>query len=140
MAGEPIVRVYGPSDESDVITLWQKTFPDDPPWNKPIDVIRNKRAFQPDWFFVCHYDGQLVGTVLAGYDGVRGWVQKVAADPTYQRKGIASLLMSTAEQALRDVGCPKLNLQTRATNTSAIEFYKQAGYSIEDRISMSKNL
>ena len=140
MTSKPIVRVYRESDKNDVIALWKKTFPDDPPWNKPIDVIQNKLAFQPDWFFVCHCDDKLVGTVLAGYDGVRGWVQKVAADPSYQRKGIASLLMSTAEQALRDIGCPKLNLQTRSTNTSAIEFYKQAGYGIEDRVSMSKNL
>jgi len=140
MVSKPTVRVYRASDESDVIALWEKTFPNDPPWNNPIDVIRNKVAFQPEWFFVCHYNDRLVGTVLAGYDGVRGWVQKVAADPNYQRIGIATLLMSTAENALRDVGCPKLNLQARATNTSAIEFYKQAGYDIEDRVSMSKNL
>lgn len=135
-----VVRVYQTSDENDVISLWERTFPDDPPWNKPIDVIKNKLAFQPDWFFVCVYNGKLVGTVLAGYDGVRGWVQKVAADPDYQRRGIASMLMSTAEQALRQAGCPKLNLQTRTSNSSAIAFYEQAGYKTEDRVSMSKKL
>ena len=134
------VRIYQASDKKDVIKLWKLTFPADPPWNTPTDVIRNKLAFQPDWFFVCHCDGKLVGTVLAGYDGVRGWVQKVAADPDYRRRGIASLLMSTAERALRDVGCPKLNLQARAENASAIEFYKNAGYETEDRVSMSKHL
>ena len=140
IVSELIVRVYRATDESDVVALWEKTFPDDPTWNKPIDVIRNKLAFQPDWFFVCLCEDKLVGTVLAEYDGVRGWVQKVAADPNYQRTGIASLLMNTAEQALRDAGCPKLNMQARTTNRSAIEFYKQAGYVVEDRVSMSKNL
>ena len=140
MESTPVVRVYQEADEKEVIDLWERTFPDDPPWNKPIDIIQSKLAFQPDWFFVCHCDGKLVGTVLAGYDGVRGWVQKVAADPSWRRRGIASLLMRTAEQALREVGCSKLNLQARTTNTSAIEFYKQAGYDVEDRVSMSKNL
>ena len=82
----------------------------------------------------------VVGTVLVGYDGVRGWVQKVAVDPAYRRRGIASLLMDAAEKALRELGCPKLNLQTRTGNTSAFEFYKEAGYDVEDRVSMSKRL
>lgn len=140
MEDELAVRVYQASDEKDVTSLWERAFPDDPPWNKPIDVIRNKIAFQPEWFFVCHCDETLVGTVLAGYDGVRGWVQKVATHPDYRRRGIASLLMNTAEQALREAGCPKINLQTSADNASAIEFYKEAGYELEDRVSLSKHL
>lgn len=134
------VRLYQASDKDDVIALWEAAFPDDPPWNKPVDIIRNKLSHQPDWFFVCHCDGQLVGTVIASYDGVRGWVQKVASHPDYRRRGIASALMSTAEQTLRNAGCPKLNLQTRTENSKAIAFYKEAGYIIEDRVSMSKLL
>jgi len=135
-----VVRVFQSGDEQEVIDLWEVVFPDDPPWNRPTDVIRNKLAFQPEWFFVCHSNGALVGTVLAGYDGVRGWVQKVAIHPEYRRQGIASVLMNTAESALAAVGCPKLNLQARAGNTSAIEFYKDAGYVVEDRVSMGKRL
>jgi len=140
MNDQPEVRVYQESDEEDVVRLWESTFPDDPPWNKPIDVIRKKIAFQPEWFFVCLCDGKLVGTVLAGYDGVRGWVQKVATHPGYRRRGIASALMNTAERALREAGCVKLNLQARSDNTAAIRFYQDAGYAIEDRVSMSKHL
>ncbi len=134
------VRTYQTGDEQAVIRLWQRTFPDDPPWNEPAIVIKNKLAFQPDWFFVCLYGDKVVGTILAGYDGVRGWVQKVAADPDHQRLGIATLLMRTAEDALRQAGCPKLNLQTHSNNTAAIAFYKQAGFATEDRVSMSKKL
>jgi ribosomal protein S18 acetylase RimI-like enzyme len=140
MEDELAIRVYQNDDEQAVVELWEKVFPGDPPWNKPIDVIRNKLAIQPAWFFVCSHRKHVVGTVLAGYDGVRGWVQKVAVDPEHRRQGIASLLMSTAERALREAGCPKLNLQTRTENSSAIEFYKEAGYEIEDRVSMSKHL
>jgi len=140
MATDVKVRVYETGDEQDVVDLWELVFPDDPPWNYPADVIRNKLAFQPEWFFVCHSGDVLAGTVLAGYDGVRGWVQKVAVHPQFQRQGIASVLIKTAEDALAAVGCPKLNLQTRADNAAAIEFYKEAGYQVEDRVSMGKRL
>jgi len=134
------IRVYQADDEAGVISLWDEVFPDDPPWNKPLDVIRAKLAFQPEWFFVCCDRGDVVGTVLAGYDGVRGWVQKVAVHPSYRRSGIAHKLMAIAEDALRQAGCTKLNLQTRAGNDSAIRFYEAAGYDVEDRVSMSKRL
>jgi ribosomal protein S18 acetylase RimI-like enzyme len=95
---------------------------------------------QPELFLVCHSDGRLVGTVLAGFDGFRGWVNKVAADPDHQRQGIASHLMEAAEQGLARLGCPKLNIQVRAGNAFAIKFYESIGYAIEDRVSMSKRL
>lgn len=136
----PAVRNYRASDREEVIALWRATFPADPPWNKPADLIRNKLGYQPDWFFVCHCDNQLAGTIIVGYDGVRGWVHKVAAHPSFRRRGIASALMKAAENALQSVGCLKLNLQVRADNHSAIAFYQEAGYAIEDRVSMSKQL
>ena len=134
------MRVYQSADEPAVIALWERVFPDDPPWNKPPDLIRAKVAFQAEWFFVCFDDDRLVGTVLAGYDGVRGWVHKVAVHPDHQRRGIARLLMTTAEDALRGAGCKKLNLQVRADNEDAISFYRTAGYAEEERVSMGKKL
>lgn len=135
-----VVRAYQSEDKSAVVELWEICFPDDPPWNSPPDVIRRKLTVQPELLMVCLIEGRLVGTVLAGFDGFRGWVNKVAAHPEYQRKGIASRLMTEAEYALAAMGCPKLNIQVRAENASVVEFYKNAGYEIEDRISMGKRL
>ena len=82
----------------------------------------------------------MVGTTVAGFDGVRGWVHHVAVHPDAQRKGIASLLMTAAEAGLRKMGCQKLNLQVRASNTSVLEFYEELGFQKEDRISFGKRL
>jgi ribosomal protein S18 acetylase RimI-like enzyme len=83
---------------------------------------------QPELLLVALVDSQIVGTVLAGFDGFRGWVNKVATLPSLQRRGIASRLMRAAESALMEMGCPKLNLQVRAVeNAAVIEFYKNAG-------------
>src|SRR6266853_5932561 len=140
MTEKMVIRPFEPQDEPAVIALWQTVFPDDPPWNKPIDVIRRKLLVQQELFFVCVVEGQLVGTVLAGFDGVRGWVHKLAVLPKFQRHGIASRLMHAAEEVLRSMGCPKVNLQVRASNAAVVNFYERAGYGIEDRISMGKRL
>jgi hypothetical protein len=82
----------------------------------------------------------ILGTVVAGFDGVRGWVHKLAVLPEFQRQGFATRLMAAAEVQLKVMGCPKLNLQVRASNASVVAFYERSGYLIEDRISMSKLL
>ncbi len=134
------VRMYRAADHDAIVRLWDRVFADDPPWNAPADLIRIKRGVQPELFFVCELDGAVVGTAVAGFEGVRGWVHKVAADPDQRRSGIASHLMAVVEDGLRSAGCPKLNLQVRAGNDAAVAFYKAAGYAIEDRVSMGKRL
>jgi len=140
MKAEPQIRPFQPRDEALVIDLWKSIFPDDPPWNEPADVIARKLAIQSDLFLVAIVEGKLVGTVLAGFDGVRGWIHKLAVDPEFQHQGIALQLMRFAESSLASVGCPKVNLQVRASNSAVVDFYRNAGYSIEDRISMGKRL
>ena len=140
MSREFIVRPYKDEDHSALIELWEACFPDDPPWNNPTDVIRRKLTVQPELLMVCVADNRVFGSVLAGFDGFRGWVNKVATHPEYQRRGIASLMMKTAEEKLAAMGCPKLNLQVRAENAAVIEFYRAAGYKIEERVSMGKRL
>jgi len=78
--------------------------------------------------------------VLAGFDGVRGWVHHLAVLPTLRRLGLATQLMRAAEQGLTQLGCPKLNLQVRSTNADVVAFYESLGYAVEDRISLGKPL
>ncbi len=134
------IRTFEPDDESGVIHLWQETFPDEPPWNESQALIRQKLTTQPELFFVCEHEDRIVGTVIAGYDGVRGWVHKVATLPDMQRQGLAAELMATAEKALAERGCVKLNLQVRDGNNTAASFYQSIGYEEEARISMGKRL
>ncbi len=134
------IREFTVSDKDDVVALWAIAFPDEPDWNESSALITQKLTTQPELFFICVRDSQLVGTVIAGYDGVRGWVHKVVSHPSYRGKGVARSLMFHAECALRDLGCVKLNLQVRSGNDTATEFYTEIGYLTEDRISMSKRL
>ncbi|MEM7096662.1 MAG: GNAT family acetyltransferase [Pseudomonadota bacterium] len=141
MSKEPFtIRVYQDQDHSGLIELWETCFPDDPPWNDPVEIIKRKRVHQPEQLYVCINNGNIIGSVLAGFDGFRGWINKLATHPDYQHQGVATLLLNTAEHALAAMGCPKINLQVRQENSSVVQLYENAGYEIEALISMGKLL
>jgi ribosomal protein S18 acetylase RimI-like enzyme len=137
---ELVIRSFQDSDEPAVARLWKLCFPGDPPRNRPADVIRRKRQVQPELFLVGFHDAQLVATAIGGYDGYRGWVYHVATDPAFRRLGFGRQIMAEVERRLRAMGCPKLNLQVRATNNEVVAFYRSLGYSQEERVSMGKLL
>ena len=134
------VRPYEDADEAAVIALWNEVLPDDAPHNDPATAIRSKLAVERDLFFVAAVEGAVIGTVLGGYDGHRGWVYSLAVKPQYRRQGIGSALVNRLEQALAGRGCLKVNLQVRASNAGTVAFYEKLGYAVEPRVSMGKRL
>ena len=103
-------------------------------------MIDTKLKVQPDLFFVALKGGRVVGTAIAGFDGVRGWLHRLAVGGDHKRQGIASRLLREVERGLKDLGCPKLNLQVRASNLGVLRFYEANGYDVEDRASLGKRL
>ncbi|MBN4064960.1 GNAT family acetyltransferase, partial [Dehalococcoides mccartyi] len=91
-------------------------------------------------FLVALESNAVIGTVMAGYEGHRGWINYLAVDPEIQRGSIGSQLMSRAESLLKDLGCVKINLQVRSTNEGVLGFYDSIGYSKDDVVSMGKRL
>jgi ribosomal protein S18 acetylase RimI-like enzyme len=139
--GSPVrIRPFEHADEPRVIELWSDVFRDDPAWNDPAQMIRRKLTVQPELFLVAEIEARVVGTVLAGFDGVRGWIHHLCVDPEYRRLGVARALMKRAEVGLAALDCPKVNLQVRATNAGVVAFYEALGYSVEDRASLGKRI
>lgn len=134
------IRPYSESDRGAVVALWLEVFVNEPSWNAPEAMIRRKLAVQPELFLVGAIAGKVVATVLAGFDGVRGWIHHLAVTPSRRRRGIATRMMRAAEAGLARLGCPKINLQVRPANAEAIAFYRTLGYEVEERVSMGKRL
>lgn len=134
------IRPYQDSDRDAVVDLWREVFPDNPAHNNPAADIERKLRVQRELFLVAALGSAIIGTVMAGYDGHRGWVSYVAVHPRHRRTGVGTALMRRAEAALAEMGCPKLNLQVRAENPPVVEFYQSLGYDVEARISMGKRL
>ena len=95
---------------------------------------------QRDLFLVGVIDGTVIATALAGFDGYRGWVYRVAVAADEQNRGYGRAIMLETERLLREMGCAKLNLQVRATNPDVVKFYERLGYSVSENISMGKIL
>ena len=133
------IRIYRPPDLSSVISLWEKCGLV-VPQNDPQTDIEKKLQFQPDLFLVAEKNGRIAGTVMAGYEGHRGWINYLAVDPDIQRQGVGRKLMEHAEKRLKALGCLKINLQVRTGNEAVIAFYEQLGYSVDPVVSMGKRM
>ena len=133
------IRPYEPCDEEFVVQLWTDCGLV-VPWNDPRRDIQRKLKVQEDMFLVACLDNRVVATVMAGYDGHRGWINYLAVSPHCRREGIGRRMMEEAEALLRAAGCPKINLQVRSTNDAVIGFYKRIGFKTDDVVSLGKRL
>ena len=133
------IRSYERSDEKQVVQIWTDCGLV-VPWNNPHQDIQRKLDVQPELFLVGCLANKIIATVMAGYDGHRGWINYLAVHPDHQHIGIGRRMMEEAEIQLQAAGCPKINLQVRRTNTKVIEFYKKIGYTLDDVVSFGKRL
>ena len=133
------IRPFKPEDEREVVALWQECGLTRP-WNDPHKDIARKLAVQPELFLVGVLKDNIVASVMAGYEGHRGWVNYLAVAPAFRGRGFGRAMMQHVERALTERGCPKLNLQVRKSNGEAIAFYRHLGYVKDESVSLGKRL
>ncbi|HSV52099.1 MAG TPA: GNAT family acetyltransferase [Burkholderiaceae bacterium] len=124
-----------------VIRLWQQAFGYTTAHNDPGLAIDKKLAVADGLFFVALDEKDaVVGTILAGYDGHRGWLYSVAVHPQHRKQGIGKALVAYGEDALAKRGCVKVNLQITGGNEAVAAFYESLGFAVEPRVSMGKRI
>jgi ribosomal protein S18 acetylase RimI-like enzyme len=133
------IRSYLPEDEQQVIALWHKCELVRP-WNNPQSDIRRKLKVNPELFLVGVINERIVATAMAGYEGHRAWVNYLAVDPACQRRGLGRQIMQEVEEKLLALGCPKINLQVRKGNLTALKFYQRIGYMDDEVVGMGKRI
>src|SRR5688500_13568752 len=133
------IRPFKPEDERAVVALWEECRLTRP-WNDPHKDIARKLAVQPELFLVSVEQNHIIGTVMAGYEGHRGWVNYLAVAPAFRGRGLARAMMEHVERELVARGCPKLSLLVRDTNRDAIGFYRHLGYVEDESVSLGKRL
>jgi ribosomal protein S18 acetylase RimI-like enzyme len=133
------IRPFDARDTDAVVHLWDACELTRP-WNDPRKDITRKVAVDDGLFLVGEVDDTIVASVMAGYDGHRGWVNYLAVAPDRRGRGLGRALMDDAERRLAAVGCPKVNLQVRDTNADVLAFYERLGYAVDAAVSMGKRL
>lgn len=133
------IRPYRESDETHVVALWHACGLTRP-WNDPHKDIARKLTVQRELFLVGEVDDTIVASVMAGFEGHRGWVNYLAVAPEMRGRGYGAALMQWIETALTAAGCPKINLLVRASNTAVLEFYRHLGFAADEAIPLGKRL
>ena len=134
------IRKFGEEDREAVVVLWTEVFGYDAPHNEPSVSIEKKVSRDPNLFLVAVAEGKVIGTVMGGYDGHRGWIYSLAVNRPWLRRGVGTALMEEIEARLKTLGCLKVNLQVMVSNSDVVDFYHKQGYLVEERISMGKRL
>jgi ribosomal protein S18 acetylase RimI-like enzyme len=126
------------NDETDVVALWRDcgllVRHNDP----GVDFRFARGKENSEILVGTGDDGQIVGTVMVGHDGHRGWVYYVAADPKRRTQGIGRAMMQAAEKWLTERDVPKLQLMVRETNAQVIAFYERIGFETVPRTVLQK--
>ncbi|MCA8926780.1 MAG: GNAT family acetyltransferase [Alphaproteobacteria bacterium] len=124
------IRPFREADRAPVLALWADCGLTRP-WNPPEDDLDRALTGPASAVLVAEDAATLVGSVMVGDDGHRGWVYYLSARPDRQKQGIGAALMRAAEDWLRARGVRKVELMVRSTNAAALGFYDRLGYERE---------
>jgi ribosomal protein S18 acetylase RimI-like enzyme len=104
------------------------------------DEIAKKIQRDPDLFLVAELAGEIIGSVLGGFDGRRGMVYHLAVKAAYRKKGLGETLMNELEKRMAKKGCLRTYLLVTRDNAEAIEFYAKRGWEPMDLYIYAKDL
>jgi ribosomal protein S18 acetylase RimI-like enzyme len=130
------IRRATPNDEAETVALWQVCGLT-APYNDPQADFRFALGKAASDILVAE-DEAIIGSVMVGHDGHRGWLYYVAVAPASRGRGIGRALVEAAESWLRQQDVVKVQLMVRETNDSVAAFYRRIGYDPMPRINMQK--
>ena len=134
------IREFRIEDYPIVRDLWQTAGLTLRPGDE-LEDVKLKLQRDPDLFLVAEQNGEIVGSVIGGWDGRRGWIYHLAVKPRHQRKRIGANLVHEVEKRLLAKGAKKVNAQVYKWNERSSEFFKAIGYETQpDLIMIGKQL
>ncbi len=136
------IRAFDMSrDYLSVRKLWEQSGPGVQlsPSDEPTEIQR-KLERDPDLFLVMEEKGEIIGTVIGGFDGRRGIVYHLAVKPQRRRQGLGKALMHEIEDRLRQKGCYKYYLMVRRGQDHVVDFYRSLDCEVMDINVMGKVL
>lgn len=134
-----MIRAAMAADQDAVIALWHACGLTRP-WNDPAQDFRRALEGGTSTVLVAEGDGRLIGSVMIGDDGHRGWVYYLAVAEGARRTGLGRTLMAAAEDWLRARGCPKIQLMVRDSNAEALGFYAALGLEPQGVVTLGRFL
>jgi len=136
----PLLRAGTVADIDALPALWKRAEAG-PSTTETADDVRRLLERGPDALLVADADGEIVGSLIAGWDGWRGTFYRLAVDPAHRRRGLATWLVRAGEERLRALGARRLNAIVESEEADAMAFWASAGYELQQaRSRFVKNL
>ncbi|MBO1283141.1 GNAT family N-acetyltransferase [Streptomyces albidoflavus] len=128
---ELITRPAAARDIDSVLAFWGKAAEGKSITDDPVGVARLIDR-DPEALILAERDGELVGTVIAGFDGWRCSAYRLAVHPDHRRQGIAGLLLEAAERRFRELDGRRVDAMVLEVNERAQKAWEASGYHRED--------
>ena len=134
------IRELTASDFDDVLALWESSD------GVALGVSDTREQFEsylqrnPGLSLGACDGATLVGAVLCGHDGRRGYVHHLAVSPAVRRRGIGEELVNRCMAKLREAGILKCHLFVAADNQGALDFWERTGWTRRDDLEMFSKL
>jgi ribosomal protein S18 acetylase RimI-like enzyme len=123
------VREFRIEDYEQLIELWQEAhLPYKPKGRDSKEEIERELRGHNAVFLVAEENGRLVGSIFGTHDGRKGWINRVATAPAYQKQGIARTLVREVERRLRNMGIKIIACLIEDWNTGSVAFFEKMGY------------
>lgn len=121
------------ADIDAILKLWYSidrhtALPDRP------EYLQQFLDFAPDLFLVAEADGQIVGTIIGGWDGWRGHIARLATYSSLRRSGIAKALVHEIEARLRAKGARRIYALVDRLSPPAEPFWRAMGYVLNENV------
>lgn len=123
-------------DYEDMLKLWERAGLPYRPKGRDSKTMTVKQMKEfPEFFLGAFHDERLVGVVVGSYESrFKGWINRLAVDPEYQRQGIAQRLVKRMEDTLKKHGAKILCALIETPNDKSVSFFHKMGYVTHENI------
>jgi ribosomal protein S18 acetylase RimI-like enzyme len=133
---EGTVRELGLDDYDDLLDLWKQTGLHSlkPRGRDSVEAVSRQLASGVQTMLGLEIDGRLLGAVVATHDSRKGWINRLAVDPAYRRRGYGARLVRAAEEVLRGQDIRIIAALVEGDNRPSLALFERCGYAVSSDI------